>query len=119
MPPESPPWSAKRWLQFAASDFLLARSRPNGSCSKCCEAIKAVLIAQGIEFPRTHNLRVLLELLSERLELPAPVWNAAGLTDFAVSSRYPGDLEAVTDQEYEEALELAEAVLRWAEEIVR
>lgn len=72
MPPESPPWSAKRWLQFAASDFLLARSRPTGVLFEMLcfhaqqaaeKAIKAVLIAQEIEFPRTHNLRVLLPAL--------------------------------------------------------
>jgi hypothetical protein len=44
--------------------------------------------------------------------------DAASLTDYAVLSRYPGDLEPVDEEEYQEALRLAEAVLAWAEETI-
>jgi hypothetical protein len=47
------------------------------------------------------------------------VQNAASLTDYAVLTRYPGDLEPVNEEEYQEALRLAEAVLSWAERSIQ
>ncbi len=40
------------------------------------------------------------------------------MTDYAVSMRYPGDYEEITEDEYKEAIQLASAVLNWAEDIV-
>ncbi|MGZ8244591.1 HEPN domain-containing protein [Methylomagnum sp.] len=128
MPLESsPPGSPSRWMRHAASDLLLARSKPAGVLLELLcfhtqqaveKAIKAMLLAQGIEFPKTHNLRILLELLAERMEIPAQLWSAAGLTEYAVSLRYPGEMEAVTEEEYEAALVLADAVIHWAERVI-
>jgi len=39
------------------------------------------------------------------------------LTDYAVETRYPGGFEPVTQEEYEEVVALAEAVLLWAQSI--
>jgi len=50
--------------------------------------------------------------------LCASVEEAVILTDYAVASRYPGDVEPVTPLEYERALHLAEVVLTWARRIV-
>jgi HEPN domain-containing protein len=38
---------------------------------------------------------------------------------FAVFTRYPGISPPVTQEEYEEAVSLAEEVVRWAERMVR
>ncbi len=35
-----------------------------------------------------------------------------------VLSRYPGDLEPVTEREYEESVELAKKVVQWAERLL-
>ena len=44
---------------------------------------------------------------------------AAGLSDYAVASRYPGVSEPVEVEEYREAVDLAEAVVYWAERVIR
>ena len=41
---------------------------------------------------------------------------AADLTDYATVTRYPGTVEAVSEVEYADAIRMAEAVVRWAEE---
>ena len=40
------------------------------------------------------------------------------MTAYAVETRYPGAFEPVTQEEFEEAVRLAEVVLVWAQEIV-
>ena len=40
------------------------------------------------------------------------------LTDYAVLTRYPADLEPVTEEEYLETVRLAEAVVSWAEMVL-
>ena len=49
---------------------------------------------------------------------PADVEEAAILTDYAVSTRYPGDMEPVEEDEYCAAIRLAEATLSWATAII-
>jgi HEPN domain-containing protein len=44
---------------------------------------------------------------------------AAILTDYAVLTRYPGDLEPVTEEEYLEAIRIAETMVQWAEKIIK
>ena len=128
MPPEpAMPGSPKHWLEYANSDLLLAKIQPKGVLLEMLcfhaqqaaeKAIKSVLLAQGIEFPRTHNVRILLELLPDKAVIPDLVWNAAKLTRYAVTFRYPGDFEPVTDTEHAEALTIAEAVTRWASQAI-
>ena len=50
------------------------------------------------------------------LKTPAPLSQACKLTKYATTTRYPGDAGPVTAQEYAEAIAIAEAVVRWAEE---
>lgn len=53
------------------------------------KAIKAVLTKFSIEFPRTHNLAMLLELLRRQgTALPPDGDDLVGLTPFGVALRY-------------------------------
>ncbi len=52
------------------------------------------------------------------VNLPEDVLLAASLSDYAVAARYPGPMEPVTEEEYQEAVSLAEAVLRWVDQLV-
>ena len=80
------------------------------------KAIKAVLIFRQLEFRKTHDLRGLLTLLdSGGYPVPAEIWKADNLTDYAVETRYPGLSEPVSDKEYRDAVALAETVVRWAD----
>ena len=97
--------SPESWLQYANSDLELSRvSKPqNVLFETLCfhaqqaaeKAIKALLIAKEITFPKTHSIRMLLDLLPPEVKQPPEVQESAILTDYAVISRYPGDLEAI------------------------
>ena len=63
--------------------------------------------------------RALLDLLPQGMVLPSEVEAAASLTDYAVLTRYPGNFEPVTEEEYREAIYLAEAVIYWAETLIQ
>jgi len=52
------------------------------------------------------------------LKRPQDVWEAVHLTDYAVETRYPGRVEPVTEDEYREAVALADRVVQWAEQIL-
>ena len=121
--------SAVDWLRYAESDLEIARINQSslilleGLCFHAQQAaekaLKAVLIAHAIPFPRTHNLATLLDLLPQDLLLPSEVEAAAILTDYAVLTRYPGNLEPVTEEEYHEAVHLAEVVVHWAGTLIQ
>ena len=117
------------WLRYAVSDLEIAHTTPSSRIllEALCfhaqqaaeKALKAVLVSQVIPFPRTHNIRTLLDLLPQGMVLPSEVEAAASLTDYAVLTRYPGNFEPVTEEEYREAIYLAEAVIHWAETLIQ
>ncbi len=123
---------ALRWLASARSDLALARAgrmsadvQLEALCYHCQQAVekslKAVLIAHGLEFPRTHNVGTLQDLLPPALAVPAAVSDEQlrALTVYAVLSRYPGDMEDVSDSDYDVALDVAERVVDWAGDVLR
>lgn len=79
---------------------------------------KAVLIAKDVPFPKTHNIRTLLDLLPEDINLPLKIKDGAILTDYAVTMHYPGNFEPIDEKEYQQSVRLAEAVVYWAEKII-
>ena len=129
MPPEVyAPGSPADWLRHAYSDLALASTIPLPQIllEQLCfhaqqaaeKALKAILIAYGIPVPRTHNLRTLFDLLPVDVPVSPDIQEAAGLSDYAVASRYPGVSESVEAEEYREAVDLAEAVVYWAEHVI-
>ena len=65
------------------------------------------------------NLAPLLPLLEqEGIFLPEAIRAAADLTDYAVTTRYPGTAEPVKEEEFQQALQTAEGVFSWAEKLV-
>ena len=130
MPPEEIERGDPRdWLRHAWSDLELARTPRNSKIllEDLCfhaqqaaeKALKAVLVFRSVPFLRTHNIRTLLDLLPEDLNLPEEAKEAPILTDYAVLTRYPVGLEPVTEEEYREAVRIAEAVVQWAEKMVK
>ena len=126
-PPERfPPDDPREWLNRARSNLALAKNRiPDAYLEDLCfeaqqaaeKAIKAVLMRLDIDYPYVHDLARLLSLLEEAGEtVPDRVRKAAELTPFALITRYPGPARPVTLEEYVVAVEVAEAVVRWAEE---
>ena len=80
------------------------------------KALKAVYVQMGVSFPFVHNLdQLLLGLEGLGIEIPEPVDEATFLTRYAVVTRYPGPFEAVTEDDYRDALRMAETILAWVE----
>ena len=119
------PDDPREWLNRARSNLARARHKVPGSYLEdaCFEAqqaaekaIKAVMVLRGINFPYVHELAKLMDILeSHGAEIPGAVRRADSLTQYATAARYPGFNEPITEQDYAEAVELAEAVVRWAE----
>jgi HEPN domain-containing protein len=112
------------WLRHAHSDLALARSTsdPQALREDLCfhtqqaaeKSFKAVLVARGLAVPRTHSLQSLIDLLPADITPPQDILLSARLANYAVSTRYPGDYEEITEGGYQEALRLATAVVAWA-----
>ena len=124
------PGSPDEWLSHAASDLRLAhlaagdefvrREQVCFHAQQAAEkAIKAVLLAQGIEFPLTHDIEELLEIAENGgVGLPEHIREAGMLTPYAVESRYPGYWFEITEADVKEAMEAAEHAVAWADESV-
>ena len=118
----------REWLNRAHSNLARARLRaPNVYVEDLCydaqqaaeKAVKGLLLARGIRFPLTHDLSALLSLLEQAgMDIPPHVFEGAALTRYAVTTRYPGPLRPVTEEEYFDAVEVAERVVRWVEQLL-
>jgi HEPN domain-containing protein len=119
------PDDPREWLNRARSNLALARSAlrdayPEDLCFEAQQAaekaIKAVLIHRGLSFPLVHDRARLLSVLAPPGEpIPEEVRQAVRLTRYALATRYPGITEPVTEEEYTQAVALAEQVVQWAE----
>ena len=119
------PNDPREWLNRARSNLARAKSRIAGAyLEDLCfdaqqaaeKAIKAVMIARGIDFPYVHDLGSLLALLEERGDtIPHAIHAAMSLTTYATTTRYPNVGSPVEEREYREAIAIAEAVVHWAE----
>lgn len=130
MPPEGQRADAPlRWLENARADLALAGVAlpPGGLYEHLCfhahqaaeKSLKAVLLQMGVEFPFTHNLQALFDLLPSDLRTPSTIFEAVDLNPYAVAARYPGETEAVTKSDYRDAMRLADAVTQWAAGIIQ
>jgi HEPN domain-containing protein len=118
-----------QWLNRARSNLIQAQTRVAGvyledlcfAAQQAAEkAIKALLMDLDIDFPYTHDITRLLSLVEQNGQYVSDRIKAAGaLSDYAVESRYPGLAEPITEDEYSEALSVAEQLVGWAETIIR
>ncbi len=119
--PEDP----EAWLRLARSDLAYAEKPPEGAlyepsvflAQQAAEkALKALLVARGVPFPKTHSLTLLLELTTQAEgQLPPEILQVAVLEAHTLRGRYPLGLPEITQREWEEALGLARGVVRWVE----
>ena len=115
------PWLA--WIQRAESNRARQAWPPVGGhpediCFDAQQAAEKALKASwysGLDVPRTHSVGYLLSIIKESSGMPVPpqVEQAALLSDYAVTTRYPGDWEPVGEDEYKQALTHAEEVWNW------
>ncbi|MCE1253222.1 MAG: HEPN domain-containing protein [Anaerolineae bacterium] len=108
------------WIERAEEDYLLAvaslrRKQPltygaTFHAQQCCEKyLKALLIKNKVDFPRTHDLAALNSLCSKNsLFLTIKDDDLEYLSAFAVEARYPGT--TLTYEEAKEALTIARRI---------
>jgi len=115
-----------QWLSWAQSDLILAQMTEDERllpeilafhAQQAAEkALKALLIHEQIEFPRTHVIAVLLNLCEQAgYKVPDNLLDALVLTLYAVATRYPSEEEPVTRDQAREAALTAATVLTWVE----
>jgi HEPN domain-containing protein len=112
----------RRWLDKAEKDFNLARHLVAEGCSyreaiafhsqqAAEKLLKAYLVLHQIDFPKTHNLGELLDLLASRdAPLADLLRDITALNPYGVEYRYPGDFPELTREDAEQAFRLAKRV---------
>jgi HEPN domain-containing protein len=109
----------QQWVQKAENDlqtagFLLQLEEEGPTDSICFHAqqcvekhLKALLVFHGVEFPRTHNLGVLIARLPQQTRPRLTIEEQELLTEYATTTRYPGDYEPIAFDEARSAVRLA------------
>src|SRR5450759_2396656 len=110
------------WLAKAATDLLVCE-RLSSQGAWFSEAIafhaqqaaekslKALLVARQVEFPKTHDIERLVELVAlGDAALAETLADAAELTPFGVEYRYPGEYAPVTAEAANACVSLARKV---------
>jgi HEPN domain-containing protein len=111
-------WVAKAENDLTSAAYLLKmKDCPvDNVCfnaQQCVEKyLKALLITQGLEFPKTHDLGELLVLLPPRFRPSLDNQEQDKLTDYATVTRYPGDYEPISVTEAQQAVKIARRVQR-------
>ena len=116
----------KQWLEKAEHDLIAAKlimdNQPiilDVACFHCQQAIekylKTFLVLKNQDFPKTHNLDILLKNCSD-LNAEFAALDMGNLEDFAVRGRYPHDFiipdAAETLNFYQIALDVKALVLK-------
>lgn len=121
------PDQPEAWLAYAHSDLALATATiPGVMRENLCfhaqqaaeKSLKAVLIAHQIAFPKTHSIKLLIELLPVDIKRTPALLGAVALTEYATVFRYPGEVEPITEEEYVHLLAMATDVIIWAEAMI-
>jgi len=112
----------RRWIDKAENDFrnaeyviTLETDCPFDTvCFHCQQSVekylKALLIFRGTDFPRTHDLVVLCNLLQHPGFTPFSVEELHPLNRYSIEARYPGIWDPVGEEDSLAALEIAKKV---------
>ena len=112
----------RQWVQKAENDLKNAahtlKLGPNCPTDTVCfhtqqcveKYVKALLTVHGIEFSRIHHISALVALLPVRVRPDLTPEEQERLTDYAVSTRYPGDYEPIPLAEARQAVQIARRV---------
>lgn len=112
---------ALRWLEYAKKDVRAAHALldsgeffPRQICflsqQAAEKAIKAILVFEEVDFPKSHDIDRLRDLVPAGWKVKTDFPDLAELTVWAVESRYPGAYPDIVEREARETLQLAESV---------
>jgi HEPN domain-containing protein len=129
-PPPDELESIRQWVARAEGDFhaaahLLGTGKVEFNDAICFHAqqcaekyLKVLLQLNSIDFPYTHDLRLLFELLPEGTRPKIGLADFIRLNRYAIQARYPGDWEPVSRREAEEAVTASRAMRDAARAII-
>ena len=110
-------WLAKAEEDLGAAEILISHktsylSAVGFHCQQAAEKfLKAWLTFNQIEFPKTHDLGALLDLVAP---MDPPIADSLSeislLNSYGVEIRYPGDMPDIEPEDFQKALELAKKV---------
>jgi len=119
-------WLAKAEEDLGVAEHLIIRKTPyfgamGFHAQQAAEKfLKAILVSLQIEFPKTHDLAELLDLVSVAdPSLAVTLHDVITLNTYAVEARYPGDSPEITLSEARIALSLANKVRKHVLEKLR
>jgi len=106
----------KEWITYAQSNLSIAKAGKKISKSVSMEdlcfnaqqaaekPLKSYLIFLEKKYPKTHNIKELLDLLEkEKIVIPTLIKKTKSLTSY-VATRYPGDYDPISVKEYKEVV---------------
>jgi HEPN domain-containing protein len=102
-------------LKTAAHTLKLGDKCPTDTvcfhAQQCVEKyLKAFLVVLETEFPRTHDIEILVSLIPKSIRLSLTVEEQRRLTEYATIMRYPGYYEPILLSEAKQAVKLARLV---------
>ncbi len=114
----------RRWLRYAEEDLCAAKTivEQEGIPRHACwhsqqaaeKAIKAILVFLQVDFPRSHDLARLRNLVPESYETRSLKIGLAELSEWSVEARYPGDWPEAGRKDARRAIEVAQLVVSTA-----
>jgi HEPN domain-containing protein len=86
---------------------------------QCAEKyLKALLVSRSVDFPKTHDLRFLMQRIPEDITLRLRIEEVVSLNRYTIEARYPGDWEPFNRREAEKAVAIARKVRRAVKEFL-
>jgi len=115
---DSPEW--QRWVAQAQEDFAYGVAGldefPRGAAWNFHQAaeksIKALLLREGVSFPRTHDLVRLLSLFPREIEVDEELREASFvLASYFPMTRYPGDFPEINAPRARDAMRASRIII--------
>jgi len=115
-------WVVREWVQKAENDLKNAVNtlKMGESCptdtvcfhaQQCVEKyLKAFLVSRDIDFPRTHDIGNLVDLMPRNVRIRLSVEEQQRLTAYATTMRYPGEYEPLSLAQARKAVAIARRV---------
>ncbi len=117
-------WIAKADNDLRSAEYLLKMEDcpTDTTCfhaQQCVEkCLKALLVTQGTQFRKTHDLEELMALLPPRLRPSLADKEQDRLTEYATITRYPGGYEPISLTETRQAVGIARRIQREVRKIL-
>ncbi len=120
--PEVREWLLKVAEDCRVAEVLSASAEPldDAICFHCQQAaeklLKALLVADGVPPPRTHDLESLADLLSSAQSLPEDLEDAlTHLSELSVIPRYPVSSERRSPDRAQRAMDALDRTIAWVQ----